>query len=77
MTSQSIHNEAAPSEVGWQFVRRYYEYTTKQPQILYRFYAEPSAFSHATEGEDDKPARGLQVLVPERGLDGRHTRSRV
>lgn len=63
MTSQAIHNNVVPSEVGWQFVPQYYTYVNKQPQRLHCFYTKSSTFIHGTEGEDGKPAFGQQVHI--------------
>ena len=73
MTSQSIHNNVVPSEVGWQFVPQYYTYVNKQPQRLHCFYTKSSTFIHGTEGEDGKPAFGQQVHLRPRGFHHRHT----
>lgn len=62
MTSQPIHSNVVPSEVGWQFVPQYYTYVNKQPQRLHCFYTKSSTFIHGTEGEDGKPAFGQQEI---------------
>ena len=49
------------SDVGWQFVPRYYTYVDKQPNRLHCFYTKTSIFIHGTEGEDVKACLGEQV----------------
>jgi len=61
-TSESIHNNVIPSEVGWQFVPQYYTFVNKQPNRLHCFYTKASTFIHGTEGEDGKPSFGQQEI---------------
>jgi hypothetical protein len=57
------HNNDNPSEVGWQFVAKYYTVLNKQPNRLHCFYTKASTFIHGVEGEDGKPCHGQ--LVPQ------------
>ncbi|KAA1472451.1 hypothetical protein DENSPDRAFT_872203 [Dentipellis sp. KUC8613] len=61
-TSDPIHNNVIPSEVGWQFVPQYYTFVNKQPNRLHCFYTKSSTFIHGTEGEDGKPCFGQQEI---------------
>ncbi|KAG9313626.1 hypothetical protein JVU11DRAFT_5958 [Chiua virens] len=61
-TPSTIHQNVAPSEVGWQFVPQYYTFVNKQPNRLHCFYNKTSTFIHGTEGEDVKPCFGQQEI---------------
>jgi hypothetical protein len=54
----SIHQNVNPSEVGWQFVPKYYTFLNQQPNRLHCFYTKASTFIHGVEGEDGKPCHG-------------------
>lgn len=58
----TIHQNVAPSEVGWQFVPQYYTYVNKHPNRLHCFYTKTSTFTHGMEGEDVKPCFGQQEI---------------
>ena len=59
----TIHHNVNPSEVGWQFVPKYYTFLNQQPNRLHCFYTKASTFIHGVEGEDGKPCHG-QLVSP-------------
>jgi hypothetical protein len=59
----NIHHNVNPSEVGWQFVPKYYTFLNQQPNRLHCFYTKVSTFIHGVEGEDGKPCHG-QLVSP-------------
>ena len=67
MTANSTSDSATPvnpSEVGWQFLPKYYSFVHQQPNRLHCFYKKQSTFIHGTEGDDEeKPCFGQQVSL--------------
>lgn len=55
--------EFNPNQVGYKFVKQYYETLSKEPSKLHRFYsAEKSMFSHGNEGDTLAPIIGQEEI---------------